>query len=87
MTGEIDTREASAYGLGDVINRTSEVSLKPFVTQITGPLIRVIGDRFPAVVKTAILSCLGYCRSNLVYYCPKFLRCLSHSCRNYKEPL
>ena len=59
MTGEVDTREISAYALGDVISRTSDASLKPFVTQITGPLIRVIGDRFPASVKTAILSTLG----------------------------
>ena len=42
-----------------MINRVSEVCLKPYVTQITGPLIRVIGDRFAPPVKTAILSTLG----------------------------
>jgi HEAT repeat protein len=60
ITGEVETRESAAYGLGNVIRRTSELALKPFVTQITGPLIRVIGDRFPPIVKTAILTCLGY---------------------------
>lgn len=33
--------------------------LKPFVVQITGPLIRIIGDRFPWQIKFAILSTLG----------------------------
>lgn len=59
IAGTSDIREASAYCLGDVINRSSEVNLKPYVTQITGPLIRVIGDRFAPPVKTAILSTLG----------------------------
>ena len=27
--------------------------------QITGPLIRIIGDRFPWEIKAAILHCLG----------------------------
>eukprot|EP00833_Pecoramyces_ruminatium_P005796 jgi/Orpsp1_1/1179828/evm.model.c7180000070932.1 len=39
--------------------RTSADSLKPFVTKITGPLIRVIGDRFPWQVKAAILKTLN----------------------------
>jgi HEAT repeat protein len=59
VTGGNDTREISAYCLGDVISRSDDLSLKPFVTQITGPLIRVIGDRFPPSVKTAILTTLS----------------------------
>jgi hypothetical protein len=37
---------------------TSEKTLKEFVIPITGPLIRIIGDRFPWQVKSAILSTL-----------------------------
>ena len=57
--GSAETREISAQVLGDLVTRTSELSLKPFVTQMTGPLIRVIGDRFTPSVKTAILGTLA----------------------------
>ncbi len=58
MNGAAEVREAAAYGLGDVIRKTADANLKPFVTQITGPLIRVIADRFVPAVKTAILETL-----------------------------
>ncbi|KAG0555734.1 hypothetical protein KC19_11G000200 [Ceratodon purpureus] len=59
MIGSADTREQAADGLGELIDVTSEGSLKPFVVQITGPLIRIIGDRFPWQVKSSILATLG----------------------------
>jgi hypothetical protein len=40
------------------VDRTSESSLKPFVTQITGPLIRVVSER-STEVKSAILLTLN----------------------------
>ena len=40
----------AAEGLGELVEVTSDEALKPFVVQITGPLIRVIGDRFPSQV-------------------------------------
>lgn len=52
-------REAAAEGLGELVSVTSEEALKPFVVQITGPLIRIIGDRFPSPIKAAILKTLG----------------------------
>jgi hypothetical protein len=36
MSGSADTREQAADGLGELIDVTSESSLKPFVVQITG---------------------------------------------------
>lgn len=36
MSGSADTREQAADGLGELIDVTSETSLKPFVVQITG---------------------------------------------------
>ncbi|OUM57069.1 hypothetical protein PIROE2DRAFT_49018, partial [Piromyces sp. E2] len=59
MYSSSETRETAALGIGELIQRTSAESLKPFVTQITGPLIRVIGDRFPWQVKAAILKTLN----------------------------
>jgi hypothetical protein len=85
MTGEVDTREVSAVALGELVSRTAEMNLKPYVTQITGPLIRVIGDRIPPFVKTAILHTLGLLLSKvpsmLKPFLPQlqrtFVKCLS----------
>ena len=46
-------------GLGELVEVTSEDALKPYVVQMTGPLIRIIGDRFPWEVKAAILKTMG----------------------------
>ena len=46
-------------GLGETIKRTSAAALKPSVVNITGPLIRILGDRFSFGVKVAVLETLG----------------------------
>ncbi|XP_059665692.1 protein ILITYHIA isoform X2 [Cornus florida] len=58
ISGSAELREQAAQGLGELIEVTSEQTLKEFVIPITGPLIRIIGDRFPWQVKSAILSTL-----------------------------
>ncbi|XP_063940401.1 protein ILITYHIA isoform X2 [Daucus carota subsp. sativus] len=58
ISGSAELREQAALGLGELIEVTSEPALKEFVIPITGPLIRIIGDRFPWQVKSAILSTL-----------------------------
>ncbi|KAL1954209.1 hypothetical protein VTO42DRAFT_1527 [Malbranchea cinnamomea] len=45
LNGNSDQRVQSALAIGDIIDRTSEDALKPFVTQVTGPLIRVVSER------------------------------------------
>jgi hypothetical protein len=60
MFGSPEQREASALGMGDLIELTTPQALGPFVIKITGPLIRIIGDRFPPRVKLAILRTLSY---------------------------
>ena len=59
MNGAPELKESAAIGLGEVINLTSAESLKPTVVHITGPLIRVLGDRFSAGVKSAVLDTLA----------------------------
>lgn len=54
-----ELRELSAEAIGDLVQLTDETTLKPFVIQITGPLIRIVGDRFPSQTKTAILRTMG----------------------------
>ncbi|KAI1079818.1 translational activator GCN1 [Whalleya microplaca] len=58
MNGTADQRTSAALAISDIVDRTSEASLKPFVTQITGPLIRVVSER-STEVKAAILLTLN----------------------------
>lgn len=59
MYGSAEVREAAASGIGELVEVTSTKSLQPFLIKITGPLIRIVGDRFPPRVKAAILHTLG----------------------------
>lgn len=58
MNGNTDQRTNAALAISDIVDRTSEAALKPFVTQITGPLIRVVSER-STDVKAAILLTLN----------------------------
>ena len=69
MNGTTDQRMQSALGISDIIDRSGPDSLKPFVTQITGPLIRVVSER-SVDVKCAILHTLN----QLLEKIPTFLR-------------
>jgi HEAT repeat protein len=53
-------REASAAGLGEAISLTAPKFLAgPIIIKMTGPLLRIVGDRNPSNVKIAILRTLG----------------------------
>ncbi|KAI8978208.1 ARM repeat-containing protein [Trametes punicea] len=59
-TGSNEQREQAAYAIGDLVERTEESAMKPFVVPFTGPLIRVAtqSTTYPPGVKTAILTAL-----------------------------
>jgi HEAT repeat protein len=59
MYGNPQQREVSANGISIIIDNTPASGLKPFVTTIVGPLIRVIGERFSSDIKSAILLALN----------------------------
>ena len=60
LYGTPEIREASAAGLGEAISITSTKFLAgPIIIKMTGPLLRIVGDRNPANVKIAILKTLG----------------------------
>ena len=69
MNGTVEQRTQSALAISDIIDRTSPDALKPFVTNITGPLIRVVSER-AADLKCAILLTLN----NLLEKIPLFLK-------------
>jgi hypothetical protein len=60
LYGTPTVREASAAGLGEVISLTANKFLAgPLIIKMTGPLLRIVGDRNPSNVKIAILRTLG----------------------------
>jgi len=69
MNGSADQRTQAALAISDLVDRTSPDGLKPFVTQITGPLIRVVSER-STELKAAILLTLN----NLLEKIPTFLK-------------
>ncbi|KAL1494916.1 hypothetical protein ABEB36_010427 [Hypothenemus hampei] len=73
LTGDGDEKEAAAQGLGEVIKVTSAPALQPSVVAITGPLIRILGDRFSANVKTAVLETLAILLSKVGVMLRQFL--------------
>ncbi|KAL1405501.1 translational activator of GCN4 [Vanrija albida] len=59
LSGTQEQREQAAYGIGDLVQRTSEAAIKPYIIQLTGPLIRVIsGQSIAPQIKGAILQTL-----------------------------
>jgi len=59
LNGAPEVKEQAAQGLGEVIKLTSAQALQPSVVHITGPLIRIVGDRFNWTVKAAVLETLA----------------------------
>ncbi|ROT65240.1 Translational activator GCN1 [Penaeus vannamei] len=59
LNGEPELKEAASNGLTEVIRLTSSDALKPSVVHVTGPLIRILGDRFAWNVKVAVLDTLA----------------------------
>ncbi|XP_038618375.1 eIF-2-alpha kinase activator GCN1 [Tachyglossus aculeatus] len=59
LAGNPEQKEEAAKALGLVIQLTSAEALKPSVVSITGPLIRILGDRFSWNVKVALLETLS----------------------------
>lgn len=59
LNGLPEDKENAALMLGEVIKLTSAAALQPSVVHVTGPLIRILGDRFNASVKAAVLDTLA----------------------------
>jgi hypothetical protein len=58
LNGSVEQRTQAALAIADIIDRTGADSLKPFVTQITGPLIRVVSER-SVEIKSAVFFALN----------------------------
>lgn len=59
LNGSPELKEQAISGLKEAIQLTNQVALKPSVVQITGPLIRVLGERYTPSIKIACLDTLS----------------------------
>ena len=60
LTGRhAEDKEQAAEGLRAAVLSTTTAAIKPHVIPITGPLIRILGDKYPGSVKSAILGALA----------------------------
>ncbi|KIJ51382.1 hypothetical protein M422DRAFT_43931 [Sphaerobolus stellatus SS14] len=57
-TGTGEQREAAAYTISYIVDRTDEAAIKPFVVRLTGPLIRAHSAGYPPNVKNGIVVAL-----------------------------
>ena len=89
LSGSAELRTTAAEGLGEMVEATSDESLKTHLVSITGPLIRIVSDKFVAGVKAAILQTLGILirkgGASLKPFVPQlqttFLKCLQDASR------
>ena len=77
-------KEQAAQGLGEVIRLTSAEALQPSVVHITGPLIRILGDRFNWSVKAAVLETLAVLLAKVSALCVCVCVCM---CELYCQSL
>lgn len=58
LNAPADVKEQAANGMGELLVLASADSIKPSVIHVTGPLIRILGDRYSPDVKVAVLDTL-----------------------------
>ncbi|EGC41862.1 60S ribosomal protein [Histoplasma capsulatum var. duboisii H88] len=72
LNGNVDQRVQSALAIADIIDRTSAEALRPYVTQITGPLIRVVSER-SVDIKCAVFLALNKLLEKIPLFVKPFL--------------
>ena len=88
-----EVREEAAEGLREAVMSTTTAAIKPHVIPITGPLIRILGDKYPGSVKSAILGALAVMIEKgglaLKPFVPQlqttFVKCLSDANRSVRQ--
>ncbi|CAH2226536.1 jg26256, partial [Pararge aegeria aegeria] len=73
LNGLPEEKENAALMLGEIIKLTTAAAIQPSVVHITGPLIRILGDRFNSSVKAAVLETLALLLSKVGVMLKQFL--------------
>eukprot|EP00299_Pterocystis_sp_00344_P013126 c6397_g1_i1.p1 GENE.c6397_g1_i1~~c6397_g1_i1.p1 ORF type:complete len:852 (+),score=258.65 c6397_g1_i1:525-3080(+) len=59
LSGNTETRQSAALAMGEIVSMTQATALQSHFAAMTGPLIRIFGERCPWQVKAAILQSLA----------------------------
>lgn len=73
LSGASDIKEQSAVGFGEVIQLTSPESLRLSIVVVTGPLIRVLGERLTPIAKAALIETLSVILERVLFYIYLFI--------------
>uniref|UniRef100_A0A5K3FSQ8 TOG domain-containing protein n=1 Tax=Mesocestoides corti TaxID=53468 RepID=A0A5K3FSQ8_MESCO len=70
LRGHPDAKEPAAQGLAECVALSSGAAIQPCVIKVLGPMIRLLGERQPSAIKSAIVESLAA----LIEKCPTSTR-------------